>query len=100
MTERYKEYLTEKMSALTKEQLVWMLIQCEQSDALITETLVEASKMHISPEDALQEIRKYLGENHLHNIMWSHKAEDLQAVIDFKMGKISRKECRKRLGLD
>ena len=98
-TKRYTEFLTEKMMQLSKEQLVWLLIQCDWQDALISETLVEVSKMHLTPEKAIDNIREYLGENQARHMMWSHKPEDLQAELDFKMGKISKRECRKRLGL-
>lgn len=98
-TKRYTELLTEKMMQLSKEQLVWLLIQCDWQDALISETLVEVSKMHLTPEKAIDNIREYLRKNQANNITWFHKPEDLQAELDFKMGKISKRECRKRLGL-
>lgn len=98
-TKRYTKFLTEKMMQLSKEQLVWLLIQCDWQDSLICETLVDVSKMHTTPEKAIENIRKYFGENQTHNMMWGHKPEDIQAELDFKMGKISKRECRKRLGL-
>lgn len=100
MTERYQEFLTEKMMQLSKEQLVWLLLQWDEASSLISETLVEASKMHRTPEKALDDIRRYLGKNHACHFGWYKKPEYIQAELDFFMGKISRKECRRRLGLE
>lgn len=100
MTDRYNEFLTEKMMQLSKEQLVWLLLQWDEASSLISETLVEASKMHRTPEKALDDIRRYLGKNHAYHFGWYKKPEYIQAELDFFMGKISRKECRRRLGLE
>lgn len=98
--EDYIQYMTDKMMNLSKEQLIWLLLQNDHSNTLISETLVEESKWHTNPEIALENIRKYLRENFAFGINWGEDPENIKAELDFKMEKITREECRRRLGLD
>ena len=54
MIKAYKRTLSE----LSKEQLIYLIEQMSHSMFLIGEHCVEESKMHISPERAIDEIKK------------------------------------------
>lgn len=90
MTERMKEQLFQ----LSKEQLVYLIGQFNNSELLIGEICVEESKCHIDSDKAVDKIRGYI------YYIPSNNAEELKAYIDMKMNKISIKEYRKIIGLD
>lgn len=100
MTDRYVEYMTEKMMFLSKEELIWLLLQYRETEVLVSETLVEESKYHLTPEDALEQIREFLNKNKADFINYAHKPERIQAEVSYYMGKISHDELRKRLGFE
>ena len=91
MTDQLKEILNE----LSKEQLIYLIEQYYHSQFLISEVCVEESKQHISSEQAIQEIRKYL-----YDMPDTYNVDNFKALIDMKMGKITIEEYRKILGLD
>ena len=91
MTDQLKEILNE----LSKEQLIYLIEQFYHSQFLISETCVEESKRHISSEQAVQNIRKYL-----YDMPNTYNVDNFKALIDMKIGKITVDECRKILGLD
>ena len=83
------EYKIENLSKLTKEQLIYLIEKYEDTNFLISETLVEESKWHIKSDEAIRRIREYLqkGWCDLHN-------DYLSDFIDMKLGKISPDEYR------
>lgn len=85
---------------LDKEQLIWLIGEWMKTESLITEILVDVSKWRINPEDAIDKIRATLIGSKAANFPSSYKIEDLKTELDFFMGKISKKECRRRLGLE
>ena len=91
MTDQLKEILNE----LSKEQLIYLIEQFYHSQFLISETCVEESKCHISSEQAVQNIRKYLYD--MPNV---YNVDNFKAQIDMGMGKITIDEYRKTLGLE
>ena len=91
MTDKLKEILNE----LSKDQLIYLIEQFYHSQFLISEICVEASKCHISSENAVQKIRSYL-----YNMPNIYNVDNFKAQIDLKMGKITIDEYRKIIGLD
>ena len=91
MTDQLKEILNE----LSKEQLIYLIEQFYHSQFLISETCVEESKRHISSEQAVHNIRKYL-----YDMPNTYNVDNFKAQIDMKMGKITVDEYRKIIGLD
>ena len=91
MTDQFKETLNE----LSKDQLIYLIEQYYYSQFLISEACVEESKQHISSEQAVQNIRKYL-----YDMPNTYNVDNFKAQIDLKMGKITIDEYRKILGLD
>ena len=91
MTVQLKEILNE----LSKEQLIYLIEQYYHSQFLISEACVEESKQHISSEQAVQNIRKYL-----YDMPNTYNVDNFKAQIDLKMGKITVDEYRKIVGLD
>ena len=91
MTDQLKEILNE----LSKDQLIYLIEQFYHSQFLISETCVEESKRHISSEQAVQNIRKYL-----YDMPNTYNVDNFKAQIDMKMGKITVDEYRKIIGLD
>lgn len=89
------EEIKEVLNALAKDQLIYLIEQYYHSEFLIGETCVEESKQHISSEQAVQNIRKYL-----YDMPVKYNVDDTKALIDLNMGKISVEEYRKILGLD
>jgi len=85
---------------LDKEQLIWLIGEWMKTESLITEILVDVSKWRINPEDAIDKIRATLIGSKAANFPSSYKIEDLKTELDFFMGKISKKECRRRLGFE
>lgn len=85
---------------LDKEQLIWLIGEWMKTESLITEILVDVSKWHTNPEDAIDKIRATLIGSKAANFPSSYKIDDLKTELDFFMGKISKKECRRRLGLE
>lgn len=85
---------------LDKEQLIWLIGEWIKTESLITEILVDVSKWRTNPEDAIDKIRATLIGSKAANFPSSYKIEDLKTELDFFMGKISKKECRRRLGLE
>lgn len=85
---------------LDKEQLIWLIGEWKKTESLISEILVDVSKWRISPEDAIDKIRATLIGSKAANFPSSHKIDDLRTELDFFMGKISKKECRCRLGFE
>lgn len=91
MTDQLKEILNE----LSKEQLIYLIEQYHHSQFLISEVCVDESKQHISSENAVQKIRKYL-----YDMPDTYNVDNFKAQIDMGMGKITVEEYRKILGLD
>ena len=91
MTDQLKETLNE----LSKDQLIYLIEQYYHSQFLIGEVCVDESKQHISSEQAIKNIRKYL-----YDMPSAYNVDNFKAQIDLKMGKISVDEYRKILGLD
>ena len=90
-----RKHEKEVLNQLSKEQLIYLIEQLNRSQFFISETCVDESKLHISSEHAVKEIRKYI-----YHIPWSNDAEALKAYIDMKMEKISVLEYRRILGLE
>ena len=87
--------MKETLNQLSKEQLIYLIEQFVRSQGIISEICVDESKYHIKSDKAINEIRKYL-----YNMPDYHDIDMLKAEIDFKMGKISVLECRKKMGLE
>ena len=94
------KYVKELCEQLDKEQLIWVIGHWMKTRSIISEILVDESKWHISPEDAVDKIRATLIANKAADFPYSYKIDKLKTELDFFMGKISKKECRKRLGLE
>lgn len=88
--------LTEELlSDLTKEQLIYLIKQLNQSQFLISTVCVEESKCHIDSDKAVEKIRGYI-----YSIPGIHKSKELKAYIDMKMNKISLSSYKKIIGMD
>ena len=85
----------EILMQLSVEQLIYLIEQFEESNAMICEVCVSESKWSITPRKAVSEIRK-----HLYRTPTMFNATELKAFIDWKMDKISKSEYRKIIGLD
>lgn len=83
------------LSELSKEQLIYLIEQMGHSLFLIGEHCVEESKMHISPERAIDEVRK-----DIYRMPSLYDAASAGAFIDMKMGKITPEEYRRIIGLE
>ena len=81
MTEHVKEILNQ----LSKEQLIYLIEQLNNSQYIIGEICVDESKCHIDSDKAVDKIRGYI------DYITSNNAEELKAYIDMKMNKISIK---------
>lgn len=88
-------YKKKMLSELSKEQLLYLIEEFSHSEYLIGDICVEASKWHISSNEALDKIR-----GHIYTIPSFQDATEFSAYIDMKMGKISVEEYRKVLGLE
>ena len=86
----------EELNALDKDELNWLVRQFLREESTICEILVDESTCHISQEQAIKDIRNQLKSIHLSY----HNSTELKAEIQYKMGKITRKECRRIIGLD
>lgn len=84
------KYKIENLSKLTKEQLIYLIEQYEDTNFLISDVLVEESKWHIAKDEAIRKIREYMlkGNVDLYN-------DSLSEFIDMKLGKISSDEYRR-----
>lgn len=91
------DYIKENLNVCSKEQLIFLIDKYWNSMYNIGEICVNESKMHISSEKAVNEIREEL---RLLDFPFSSDSERLLAFVDYKMGKINMSEYRKRLGLD
>ncbi len=91
------DYIEENLNACSKEQLIFLIDKYWSSMFIISEVCVDESKMHISSEKAITEIREELGSL---DFPFACNSEILLAFIDYKMDKIKMTEYRKRLGLD
>ena len=85
----------EQLNCLSKEQLIYLIEQLNDSMFLIGETCVDESKCHIASDKAVDKIRKYI-----YYIPSMYNTDDMKAYIDMKMGKISAYEYRKIIGLE
>ena len=79
------------LEKLTKEQLIFLIEQYDHINFMIGETLVDESKRHITSEEAVKEIRKYLTESQAKTDLSN---EHLDSYIDMEIGKISVEEYR------
>lgn len=79
----------EALMALSKEQLIHIIENCDNSLTLIGEVCVDESKMDIPSDKAVEKIRNYL-----YNVPICLDEKELKAQIDYEMGKISPKEYR------
>ena len=79
------------LEKLTKEQLIYLIGQYDRLNFMIGETLVDESKRHITSEEAVKEIRKYLTESQAKTNLSN---EHLDSYIDMEIGKISVEEYR------
>lgn len=91
MTKHDKKTLNE----LSKEQLIYLIEQMNQSLFFISEVCVDESKWHIDSDKAVDKIRGYI-----YQMPCLYDAEKVKAYIDMKMEKISVEEYRKIIGLD
>ena len=89
MTEHVKEILNQ----LSKEQLIYLIEQLNNSQYIIGEICVDESKCHIDSDKAVDKIRGYI------YYIPSNNAEELKAYIDMKMNKISVEDYKKIIGL-
>ena len=80
----------QQLNNLTKEQLIYLISQYDHMQCMISETLVDYSKRHITVEKCIDDIRKYLSENN-----FSFLDEHLDDYINMQLGKISKEEYRK-----
>ena len=87
--------MDEILNELSKEQLIYLIDKLCESQFLIGEICVGASKSHISCDEALNQIRKSL-----YTLPPMYDATNTGAYIDMQMGKISVSEYRKIIGLD
>lgn len=85
----------EVLMTLSKEQLIYLIEQLNSSLFLISETCVNESKWHIDSAEAVERIRE-----DIYDMPCAYNETKLKAEIDFKMGKITRKEYWKILGMD
>lgn len=85
----------EQLNHLSKEQLIYLIEQLNDSMFLIGETCVDESKCHIASDKAVDEIRK-----HIYYVPSMYRTDDFVSYIDMKMGKISSLEYRRIIGLD
>lgn len=83
-------YKKKMLSELSKEQLLYLIEELSHSEYLIEEACIEVSKWHISSNEALDKIRKYI-----YTIPGFQDVTEFSAYIDMKMGKISVEEYRK-----
>lgn len=90
MTKHDKEIL----SQLSKEQLIYLIEQLNNSQFLISEICVDESKCHIDSDKAVDKIRGYI-----YDMPSMYDAEELKAYIDMKMNKISVEDYKKIIGL-
>lgn len=88
MLERQKE----NIKKLSKQQILYVIEQYQHLQFGISEILVDASKVHMTPEAALERIRKCLIEHSINFL-----SESLSADINFKRGEISPEEYREIL---
>ena len=79
------------LEKLTKEQLIFLIEQYDHINFMIGETLVDESKRHITSEEAVEEIRKYLTESQAKTDLSN---EHLDSYIDMETGKISAEKYR------
>lgn len=79
------------LEKLTKEQLIFLIEQYDHINFMIGETLVDESKRHITSEETVKEIRKYLTESQAKTNLSN---EHLDSYIDMEIGKISVEEYR------
>lgn len=91
MIEEYKNNLNE----LSKDQLIYLIEKFYDSYHRIGNICVEESKMHISMEKAIEEIRKSL-----YPIPSLYDINFLKTYIDMEMGKISVEEYLRNIGLE
>ena len=83
-------YKKKMLSELSKEQLLYLIEKFSRSEYLIDDTCVEASKWHISSDEALDKIRR-----HIYTIPSFQDATEFSAYLDMEMGKISVEEHNK-----
>ena len=88
MTQAFKETLC----TLSQEHLIHLIEQYEHSLFLIGETCVDESKSHISPEHAVDKIRK-----NIYHIPYRYNPDVLKAHINLEMGRITQEEFRRIL---
>lgn len=88
------DYIEENLNAYSKEQLIFMIGKYWNSMCNISEICVDESKIHISPEKAVNKIREEL---RLPDLPFSSNSERFLAFIDYKMGKNNMSEYRKDL---
>lgn len=80
----------ETLMALSKEQLVHIIENCDNSLTLIGEVCVDESKMDIPSDKAVEKIRSYI-----YRVPGIMNEKTLKIEIDFEMGKITKKEARR-----
>ena len=85
----------EDFEQLSKEQLIYLISELDNSQFLISEVCVDESKMHISSDKAVRKIREYI-----YYVPYRHNIEHLKAYIDVKIGKISELEFLRIIGLE
>ena len=89
------DFLQEILYELSKEQLVYLIERHYNSMLCIGETCADESKMHISSENAVNNIRECI-----YTFPMMLDTEKLKNYLDWEMGNISTEEYRKILGLD
>ena len=90
-------YIEENLNDCSKEQLIFLIDKYWNSMCIISEVCVDESKINISSEKAVNEIREELRSL---DFPFACNSEILLAFIDYKMGKNNMSEYRKRLRLE
>ena len=84
--------IKENLMKLDKEDLIQIILEVEHRDFLISETLVDESKLHIDSKKACEKIRDYMRKTkYINNI----SDENLKPLIDLDNGRISYNEYRR-----
>lgn len=87
----FPEYIKKNLEELTRDDLIYLLIEYDHTWFCIGETLVDQSKQHISNEYAIDEIRGSLSE--LNGL--NPRNDRLNLEIKLRKGEITQDEYRK-----
>lgn len=91
------DYIKENLESCNKEQLIWIVEHLSTALGEIGMICWHTDKFDYTTEEAINKIRDELKNS---DLSFSIDTNRLSAFVDFKMGKITVSEYRKRLGLD